>query len=59
MNKQNTLKEISSLTNDIRYITDRLKGVNISNELQQILISDIEELNEQIIDIIKKDALCH
>ena len=59
MNKQNTLNEISSLTNDIRYITDRLKGVNISNELQQILISDIEELNEQIIDIIKKDLLCH
>lgn len=55
MNKQNTLKKISSLTNDIRYITDRLKGINISNELQQILISDIEELNEQIIDIIKQD----
>ena len=55
MNKQITLKKISSLTNDIRYITDRLKGINISNELQQILISDIEELNEQIIDIIKQD----
>ena len=55
MNKQNTLNKISNLTNDIRYITDRLAGVNISNELQQILISDIEELNEQIIDIIKKE----